>query len=74
LEVDETNLQAKHILSGTKIARCDGYHILSVGRSFPQHEPVSGQSRNLQQFISVLGKAGVEFIEAGVVLTRKPHR
>jgi hypothetical protein len=31
----KTNLQAKHILSGMKIARCDGYHISSVGRSFP---------------------------------------
>jgi hypothetical protein len=38
----KANLQAKHILSGTKIARCDGYHISSVGRSFPPHEPVPG--------------------------------
>jgi hypothetical protein len=65
----KTNLQAKHILSGTKTARCDGYHISSVGRSFPLHEPVPGQSRNLQQIINALGKAGADG-KAEVIISR----
>jgi predicted transcriptional regulator len=38
------------------------------------HGPVPRQSRTLQAIISALRKAGVEFIEAGVALTRKPQR
>ena len=38
------------------------------------HGPVPRQSRKLQAIISALRKAGIEFIEAAVALTRKPRR
>jgi len=38
------------------------------------HSSARGRGRTLEKLITTLGKRGVEFIENGVRLTRKPRR
>lgn len=60
--------------SQARLADESGVNVITIVRmERAAHEPVPGQSRNLQNIINALAKYGVEFIESGVVLTRKPN-
>lgn len=61
--------------SQTELAKQTGINPATIVRmEAAGHEPVPGQSRNLQHIINVLRDAGVEFIEEGVVLVKKAKK